>query len=136
MSALNQKGLLVSQNTGLDDGAFQPGIAQPISQNEIEDLIYADDRPTEERLARLREIRDDVRARASIDYVDEDQATLLAELDIAVEQLEARESDGPGGLTYDPAEHREVLSPDSDEYQALAREEEQYEQDAENLSRH
>lgn len=128
MSPLNQKGMVVSQNTGLDDGAFQPGIAQPISQNEIEDLIYADDRPTGERLARLREIRDEIRARASIDFVDEDQAVLLAELSKAIAQLAASHSQG-SVHDHDPIEHREALAPDSDEYEALLEEEEDYQDD-------
>lgn len=129
MSRLNRKGLIVSQNTGLDDGAFQPGIAQPISQNEIEDLIYADDRPTSERLERLREIREEVGVRASIDYVAKDLMVLQAELDKAIEQLEARHSDG-STPEHDPLEHREALSPDSDEYEALAEEEKTYQQEA------
>ena len=49
-------GTMVPQDTNFDN-ADQPGIAQPYSQTEIEDLLYGDDRPASERLARLKELR-------------------------------------------------------------------------------
>ena len=51
-------GTMVPQDTNFDN-ADQPGIAQPYSQTEIEDLLYGDDRPASERLARLKELRDE-----------------------------------------------------------------------------
>ncbi|MGV3575105.1 MAG: hypothetical protein ACO1O4_08220 [Devosia sp.] len=117
MAQMHHRGTLVPQETNFDN-ADQAGIAQPYSQSEIEDLLYGDDRPVEERLARLREMRDESAIRESGDWGDEDPASMLDEIDRAIEELsgDAEASDDNFGLADavldDPANHSHALAPD------------------------
>lgn len=117
MAQMHHRGALVPQETNFDN-ADPAGIAQPYSQSEIEDLLYGDDRPVEERLARLREMREEAAIRESGDWGDEDPAAMLEEIDRAIEELAGdREiSDENFGLEDvmidDPANHSHALSPD------------------------
>lgn len=77
---------LLPQETNFDN-ADEPGIAQPYSQSEVEDLLYGQDRPASERLARLRELRAESSVRESGDWGDEDPAALLDEVDRAIDGL-------------------------------------------------
>lgn len=110
-------GSLVPQETNFDN-ADTPGIAQPYSQTEIEDLLYGDDRPVADRVARLREMRDELAARESGDFGDEDPAAMLNEVDRALEELlgDADNLDETGDtaafMSADPADHLDALSPD------------------------
>ncbi|MBE7734186.1 hypothetical protein [Devosia faecipullorum] len=110
-------GRLVPQETNFDN-ADNPGIAQPYSQSEIEDLLYGDDRPLAERVARLKEIRSEALARESGDFGDEDPAAMLDELDRAIEALEGdaanldETGDAAALMSADPADHLDALSPD------------------------
>ena len=113
-------GTMVPQDTNFDN-ADQPGIAQPYSQSEIEELLYGDDRPASERLARLRELRDESAIRESGDWGDQDPAAMLVELDRAIDELSATianadDTDSYAGLqtTFDndPADRLDTLSPD------------------------
>lgn len=117
MAQMHHRGGLVPQETNFDN-ADQAGIAQPYSQSEIEDLLYGDDRPVDERLARLREMRDEAAIRESGDWGDEDPAAMLDELDRAIEELsgDSQASDDNFGIEDvvldDPANHSHALSPD------------------------
>lgn len=116
-------GTMVPQQTNFDN-ADQPGIAQPYSQSEIEDLLYGDDRSAAERLARLRELRDEASIRESGDWGDQDPAAMLDELDRAIDELSATianaddnadyaDLDAP--LTRDSDDRLDALSPDDEE---------------------
>ncbi|MEF2550822.1 hypothetical protein VQ042_05495 [Aurantimonas sp. A2-1-M11] len=59
----------IDQEPGGD--ADQPGIAQPISRDEIDDLINNSQMPIEEREARLHEIAQRLGTRENIDLGDE-----------------------------------------------------------------
>ena len=116
-------GTMVPQDTNFDN-ADQPGIAQPYSQTEIEDLLYGDDRPASERLARLKELRDEAAIRESGDWGDQDPAAMLDELDRAIDELSATIANGDDDETYaglttnfdnDPADRLDALSPDDEE---------------------
>jgi hypothetical protein len=116
-------GSMVPQETNFDN-ADQPGIAQPYTQSEVEDLLYGDDRPASERLARLRELRDESAIRESGDWGDQDPAAMLDELDRAIDELSAtiansEDNDDFAGLAttfdHDPADRLDSLSPDDDE---------------------
>jgi hypothetical protein len=117
MAQMHHRGTLLPQETNFDN-ADQAGIAQPYSQTEIEDLLYGDDRPVEERLARLREMRDESAIRESGDWGDEDPASMLTEIDRAIEELsgDSEASDDnfgtEGAVLDDPADHSHTLSPD------------------------
>jgi hypothetical protein len=120
VSQFNHRGEVLPQNTGLDDDAFPPGIAQPVSQAEIEELLYGNGRPAEEREARLREIRDDLRARDSADLGEHEMSALIREIDQAISRLELRgEGMDPSSVDQNPEDHRETLAPDSDERKAI-----------------
>jgi hypothetical protein len=99
-----------------DDDAFQPGPAVGWNQAEIEELLYSEDRPPEERLARLRELRDEAMSRESTDFGDDDPRNLLTEIIATIARLEgAEESTDTVAYDDDPLNHRESLAPDSDE---------------------
>ena len=116
-------GTMVPQDTNFDN-ADQPGIAQPYTQSEVEELLYGDDRPASERLARLRELRDESAIRESGDWGGQDPAAMLEELDRAIDELSAVVANGDDDETYaglattfdnDPAERLDTLSPDDEE---------------------
>jgi len=113
-------GTMVPQDTNFDN-ADQPGIAQPYTQSEIEELLYGDDRSASERLARLNELRDESTIRESGDWGDQDPSAMLDELDRAIDELSATianadDNDDFAGLTTtfdnDPADRLDALSPD------------------------
>lgn len=114
-------GTMVPQQTNFDN-ADQPGIAQPYSQSEIEDLLYGDDRPAVERLARLREMRDESAIRESGDWGDQDPAAMLDELDRAIDELSATMANADDTNDYadldaplDRDDRLDMLSPDDDD---------------------
>ncbi|MDO8360584.1 MAG: hypothetical protein Q7T08_11165 [Devosia sp.] len=116
-------GTMVPQDTNFDN-ADQPGIAQPYTQSEVEELLYGNDRPASERLARLRELRDESAIRESGDWGDQDPAAMLDEIDRAIDELSATianadDNEDFAGLATtfdnDPAERLDTLSPDDEE---------------------
>lgn len=116
-------GTLVPQDTNFDN-ADQPGIAQPYTQSEVEELLYGNDRPASERLARLRELREESAIRESGDWGDQDPAAMLDEIDRAIDELSATianadDNEDFAGLATtfdnDPAERLDTLSPDDEE---------------------
>lgn len=128
-------GSIVPQETSFDN-SDTPGIAQPYSQTEIEELLYGDDRPVDDRLARLRDMRDELATRESGDFGDEDPAAMIEELDRAMAELQrdAQNADETGSadalMSADPADHLDALAPDDvDARDALIGEEEFYEED-------
>ena len=66
----------------------------------------------------MRELAGDLRAFAAGEVDGEDVRTLIASIEEAIGTLEtkARFVGEPGMLDEDPLDHRETLSPDSDEY--------------------
>lgn len=116
-------GTMVPQDTNFDN-ADQPGISQPYTQSEVEELLYGEDRSASERLARLRELRDESVIRESGDWGDQDPAALLDELDRAIDELSATIANGDDGEDYaglatnfdnDPANRLDALSPDDED---------------------
>ncbi|SEP70363.1 hypothetical protein SAMN05428969_0538 [Devosia sp. YR412] len=116
-------GTMVPQDTNFDN-ADQPGIAQPYTQSEVEELLYGEDRPASERLARLRELREESAIRESGDWGGQDPAAMLDELDRAIDELSAVIANGEEDEEYaglatnfdnDPNDRLDALSPDDDE---------------------
>lgn len=105
------------------------GLAETISQTEIDDLLYSDALPAEERLARLNEIREQLRARRVSEMGDDDASGLLIEVLRAIDELKGslgEREDEPDAyapldppLDIDPSDHIETLSPDDSERYAL-----------------
>jgi hypothetical protein len=112
---------LVGQDMPAGNDGDTPGMAQPVSQAEIEELLYGDDWPIEKRLARLREIRQDTADLEAPDFGDEDPLTLVRSIDDAIARLERLAGEGmdPTSVDHDSGVHRETLAPDSDELEAI-----------------
>jgi hypothetical protein len=118
----------------------QTNIAQPYSQNEIEELLYGGDLSVEERLAQLRQLRDDAVTRESGDWGDEDPASMLDEIDRAIEELSGDSSSSDDNyeladvLVDDPENHSHALAPDDvDALRELSGEAEDAPEDADDL---
>jgi hypothetical protein len=100
------------------DAVDQPGLSHPYSQNEIDDLLYASDRSVEDRVARLREIRDEMAVRESGDFGEEDPRDMMAEIDRAIDTLQGdlegveAEGDLAPEAIMDPNDHLDALAPD------------------------
>ena len=120
---------VVPQDTRLDDSSAEANSGQPFGQAEIEELLYGGERSSAERLELLRALREDIAERDGGDFGDfrgNDPRALLHEIDSRIAELIGAERDGarPGGLAPDPLAHRETLSPDSDELEALEEDDE------------
>jgi hypothetical protein len=122
MSPTSHPGHIIPQDIEPGDASEAFGIAEPYTQTEIEDLLYGDDRPASQRLARLRELRDEAVVRESGDWGGQDPAATLDELDRAIDELSAtianaddNEDDYPSlaeGLSNDPNDRLDALAPD------------------------
>lgn len=119
MSHINRT--VESQDTRTNDDTDQVIIAQPLSQAEIDELLYSDEFPREERLARLRYYRDELTEREASDFGLDDPGALLGQVAEAISYLEdgIGESMDPASVDHNPEDHRETLSPDSDELEAI-----------------
>jgi hypothetical protein len=122
-------GRILPQDIIPEDGGGDMLTAFPVSQAEIEDLLYGEDRPASERVARLTEIADTLRTEEAGDF-DNDASRLLAEIDAAIARITGAldrelglEADAPT-MDGDPLDHRETLSPDSDELEAIEEDDE------------
>lgn len=118
-------GRVIPQDFVPDDGGGDMMTALPISQAEIEELLYGDDRPAAERVERLAELAESLRGRESGDFGDNDPGRLLGEIEEAIARIRGaldRDADVEGDeatMDGDPLDHRETLSPDSDELEAI-----------------
>lgn len=123
---MSQLGDLIGQDETLGNDGDLPGFAAPVSTAEIDDLLYSEDWPVEERLARLQSMREQMAALEPSDFGDDDPAVLIGQIDEAI----ARLTGGPdteieqAGIALDPVAHRETLAPDSDELAELEEEDE------------
>lgn len=117
---------LIAEDTPAGNDGDTPGYAQPVSQTEIEELLYGDDWPAAERLARLLSIREELRNLEATDFGDDDPHTLIRAIDEAVSRLNGLAGEGmdPTSVDHDPTAHRETLSPDSDELDAISADDE------------
>ena len=127
MPPTNHPGHIIAQDTEDSDAVEETLTGLPISQSEIDELLYGDDRPAAERIARLRELAGDLRAFAAGEVDGEDMRILIASIEEAIRTLETKSRfvGEPGMLDEDPLDHRETLSPDSDEYEEIEQEDEQ-----------
>ena len=110
---------ILPQDTAEDDSSFGTGTSQPLTEAEIEDLLYGDGRSASERLALLRTLRNDIADREGYDVGDDDPGPLVAEIDARIAELEGESGRDDVVFDSDPLAHRETLAPDSDELEAL-----------------
>ena len=124
-------GRIVPQDLVPEDGSGETLTAFPVSQAEIDELLYGDDRPPQERIDRLKELADQMRNAEPGDFGDGDPRALLLEIDEAVARLSG-DMDREPDLVFDevstdsgdPLDHRETLAPDSDELEEIEDEDE------------
>ncbi len=118
-------GRIIAQDLLPQDGGGDVLTAMPISQVEIDELLYGDDRPPAERIARLQELGQQMREQEPGDFGDGDPRALLLEIDAAVARLRGDMDRDPDlafdemSMDDDPLNHRETLSPDSDELEDI-----------------
>jgi hypothetical protein len=119
MSRITQE--VVSQDNRNNGDGEQVLINQPMSQSEIDELLYSDVFSRDERLARLREIREELSDQEASDFGSDDPGALLGQVIEAIAALEGDlgESMDPASVDHNPEDHRETLSPDSDELEAI-----------------
>lgn len=124
MARLNRDPILPGRDIRFKDDDQLAGPAQRISQDEVDDLLYNEEVPTAERLARLRQYRDGLLAQETLDFGADDPRDLLAEIDLAITRLEGGGTMGAieSPLDIDPADHREMLAPDDDLREAIEEE--------------
>jgi hypothetical protein len=124
MSAKNHFRGLIGEDTPAGNDGDTPGFAQPVSLTEIEDLLYGDNWPAGDRLAKLSAIRGELADLEATDFGDDDPHTMIRAIDEAIARLNRLDGEGmdPTSVDHDPAAHRETLSPDSDELEAIEQE--------------
>lgn len=112
---------IIPQDIEPGDASEAFGISQPYTQSEVEDLLYGNDRSASERLASLRELRDQSVIRESGDWGDQDPAAMLDEIDRAIDELSATIANADDGDDYatlaptfgnDGTDRLDTLSPD------------------------
>jgi hypothetical protein len=106
-----------AQDYQTDDENFPPGNADPVTEAELDDLLYGEGDP-HERMARLLELRNELVGRQSSEFTDDDANELLADVDRAILRLRGDRGSPAelGDFEGEETDHRETLSPDSDEY--------------------
>ncbi|MBI4921152.1 MAG: hypothetical protein HY834_05340 [Devosia nanyangense] len=118
-------GRIIPQDVEPEDGGGEMLSALPVSEAEIEELLYGDDRSAAERVTRLKELAAIVRDQQQSGLDNRDVGALLAGIEQAIAQLSddlARDLDIVDDTTSmddDPLGHRETLSPDSDELEEI-----------------
>jgi hypothetical protein len=122
MTPTNYRDDILPQDSAEDDSSFETGTSQPLTEAEIDDLLYGDGRSAPERLSLLRALRDDIANRESYDVGDDDPGPLVSEIDARIAELEGETGQGSVVFDADPLAHRETLAPDSDELEALEEE--------------
>jgi hypothetical protein len=117
---------VIAEDTPAGNDGDVPGFAQPVTQTEIEELLYGDDWPIEDRLRRLNEMRAEIADLEAPDFGDEDPLVLVGFIDDAIARLTGLAGEGmdPTSIDHDASAHRETLSPDSDELEAIAKQDE------------
>ena len=110
------EGRVIPVDQAMGDDANPLAALMPVSIDEVNDYLYDESRPAQERLDRLREMRD---ALAGLDASDtmSDVESLRAELDAAIATLEDSELSAPedAATSFDPADHIEAQSPDDED---------------------
>ncbi len=117
---------LIGSDLTFGNDGDRPGYSAPVTGDDIEELLYSEEWPASERIARLEALRGELAGLEAPDFGDDDPARLISQIDDALARLNAgggQELD-PTAIDHDPAAHRETLAPDSDEMAELAAEDE------------
>jgi hypothetical protein len=116
---------------GDDDEQERTGPAQPVGQDEVDELLYNSGIDAGDRLMRLRQLREQMAAADGVDVADHDARGVLNEIDRAIGELEGMSGEGmdPASVDQNPEDHRETLSPDDDDLLDALKEDEEDEAD-------
>jgi hypothetical protein len=106
---------LIGQDDAIGNDGDAPGYSTPFSTSEIDELLYNEEWPAEQRIARLMEMRAQLVALEASDFGDDDPRSLVRQIDAAIARFEATDLSDTSGLELDMGAHRETLAPDSDE---------------------
>ena len=118
-------GRIIPQDLVAPDGSGDALNALPVSQAEIEELLYGEDRTVAERIERLQELAAQLREQEPGDFGDGDPAALVGEIEAAIARLSGDADRDPDlvndapSMDDDPLDHRETLAPDSDELEEI-----------------
>ena len=108
---------LIGSDLTIGNDGDRPGYSAPVTGSEIEELLYSEEWPASERIARLEALRGELAGLEAPDFGDDDPAGLIGQIDDALVRL--RDGGGqeydPTSVDHDPSAHRETLAPDSDE---------------------
>ena len=123
-------GRIIAQDVVPEDGSGESITSMPVSQSEIDDLLYGEDRTAGERVERLLELAEQLRGQEPGDFGGNDSGILLGAVDSAIARLSGGIERDPDlvndtpSMDGDPLNHRETLSPDSDELEEIEEEDE------------
>lgn len=114
------EGRVIPVDQAMGDDANPMAALMPISIDEVNDYLYDESRPAEERLDRLREIRDELSGLDASDTMG-DVHSLRGEIERAIATLEDSDRSAPedAATSFDPSDHIEAQSPDDED--AIAR---------------
>jgi hypothetical protein len=116
---------LFGQDTPEGNDGDVSGVAQPVSESEIDELLYSEEWTIEQRIGRLEALRSDLLQMEAADADKSDRNALFARIDDALTQLRSDRGPelDPSASDHDPGGHRETMSPDDDELLDLEAEE-------------
>jgi len=136
MRPTNHPGHIIARDTDPADGNEEVLSELPFSLEEVNELLYGEDRSADERIERLRELAGHLRQLDAGDLADGDPRSLLTEVEGAISTLETKQgfAGEPGALDDDPLNHRETLAPDSDELEEIEKDDDESVED--DIGRH
>ncbi len=110
------EGRVIPVDQALGDDANPLAALMPMSLDEVNDYLYDETRPAQERLDRLREIRDALGGLEASDTMGDVDA-LRGEVDAAIATLEDADRAAPqdAANAFDPGDHIEAQSPDDED---------------------
>jgi hypothetical protein len=122
---------LLAEDSPLGNDGDLSGVAQPVSESEIDELLYSEEWTTEQRITRLETLRADLLEMEAASADKSDRNALLARIDDALTQLRLDRGGeiDPTAADHDPATHRETMSPDDDDLLDIEAAEDEEEKD-------
>lgn len=110
------EGRVIPVDQAMGDDANPLSALAPMSLDEINDYLYDETRPAQERLDRLREVRDALSGLEASDAMGDVEA-LRDQVAAAIEAIEAGERSAPddADIAFDPDDHIDAQSPDDED---------------------
>lgn len=117
MTQIHRDPIITARDTFFGDEFEPSGLVLPVSQDEIDELLYTEGLTAADRLQRLKQLRDQMAETAPADAGTSDARSLGAEIERAISELQSFTGEGmdPTSVDQDPTQHRETMSPDDDD---------------------